>query len=129
MLTNLEGIHAITAWRLYNQGAVIEQRIEELGQLSAGQTAVDHLEANALLWSLNAVAYQLLHFLRSTALPGRWRRAQPKRLRAWLLRMPAKLTTHARKNYVQLLHHDPARLLFLKALRRLRDGPPLPQGA
>lgn len=129
VLTNLEGIHAITAWRLYNQGAVIEQRIEELGQLSAGQTAVDHLEANALLWSLNAVAYQLLHFLRSTALPGRWRSAQPKRLRAWLLRMPAKLTTHARKHYVQPLRDDPARLAFLKALRRARDGPPLPQRA
>lgn len=129
VLTNLEGIHAISAWRLYNQGALIEQRIEELGQLSAGQTAVDHLEGNALLWSLNALAYQLLHFIRSTALPGRWRTAQPKRLRAWLLRMPAKLTTHARKNYVQLLREDPARLLFLKALRRLRDGPPLPHAA
>jgi hypothetical protein len=129
VLTNLDGIHAISAWRLYNQGALIEQRIEELGQLSAGQTAVDHLEANALLWSLNAVAYQLLHFIRSTALPGGWRTAQPKRLRAWLLRMPAKLTTHARKNYVQLLREDPARMLFLKALRRLRDGPPLPRAA
>jgi hypothetical protein len=49
VLTNLEGVHAISAWRLYNQGAIIEQRIEELGQLSAGQTAVDHLEGNALV--------------------------------------------------------------------------------
>lgn len=127
VLTNLEGIHALTAWRLYNQGAVVEQRIEELGQLSAGQTAIDHLEGNALLWTLNAVAYQLLHILRSTTLRGTWRRAQPKRLRTWLFRMPAKLTTHARTHHLQLLRNEPARPLILAALRRLRDGPPLPR--
>ena len=36
VLTNIAGIHALTAWRLYNRGAVVEQRIEELAQLSAG---------------------------------------------------------------------------------------------
>ena len=40
MLTNIGGIHALTAWRRYNAGAVVEQRIEELAQLSAGRTAV-----------------------------------------------------------------------------------------
>ena len=28
MLTNYGGIHALTAWRRYNAGAVVEQRIE-----------------------------------------------------------------------------------------------------
>ena len=128
VLTNIEGIHAVTAWRRYNQGAVIEQRIEELGQLGLGATAVDDLAGNALLWSLGILAYQLLHTLRSTALSGSWRRAQPKRLRLWLLRLPAKLTGHARKAYLQLLKHDPARRLLLAALRRLGQGlpPPLP---
>ena len=49
MLTNIGGIHALTAWRLYNKGAVVEQRIEELAQLSAGRTAVDDTGGNALL--------------------------------------------------------------------------------
>jgi hypothetical protein len=131
ILTNLEGIHALTAWRLYNQGAVVEQRIYELGQLSLGRTAVNDLGGNRLLWQLGALAYQLLHVIRTTALPGRWRTAQPKRLRAWLFRLPAKITTHARKHYLQLLRDEPLRPLLLQALRRLRDlrAPPLPSTA
>lgn len=126
VLTNVQGIHALSAWRLYNQGARIEQRIEELGQLSVGQTAVDDLGGNHLLWALGALAYQLLHTIRTTALSGRWRAAQPKRLRAWLFRLPAKLTTHARKHYVQLQRGEPLRQTLLAALRRLGTGPPLP---
>lgn len=126
VLTNIEGIHALTAWRRYNQGAVIEQRIAELGQLSVGQTAIDDLAGNALLWSLGTVAYQLLHTLRTTALSGSWRTAQPKRLRLWLFRLPAKITRHARKTYVQLLKSEPARARLLLALRRLRRPGGLP---
>ena len=131
VLTNIEGIHAITAWRCYNQGAVIEQRIEELGQLALGHTAVGDLESNALLWGLGVFAYQILHTLRSTALSGSWRRAQPKRLRLWILRLPAKFTGHARKTYLQLLKDEPARQTLLGALRKLTQGlpPPLPAGA
>ena len=128
VLTNIEGIHALTAWRRYNAGAVIEQRIAELGQLSVGQTAIDDLDGNALLWSLGMLAYQLLHTLRTTALSGAWRRAQPKRLRLWLFRLPGKLTRHARKTYVQLLNTEPARARLLIALRRL-DGLPPPVAA
>jgi len=126
VLTNVEGITALTAWRLYNQGALVEQRIEELGQLSLGQTAVDDLGGNHLLWALGALAYQMLHIIRTTALSGSWRRAQPKRLRAWLFRLPAKLTTHARKQYVQLQRAEPMRRELLRALRRVGTGPPLP---
>jgi hypothetical protein len=126
VLTNVEGIRALSAWRLYNEGALVEQRIEELGQLSLGQTAVDDLGGNHLLWALGALAYELLHTIRTTALSGGWRRAQPKRLRAWLFRLPAKLTTHARKQYVQLQRAEPLRRELLQALRRVGTGPPLP---
>ncbi len=124
VLTNIEGIHALTAWRRYNQGAVIEQRIAELGQLSVGQTAIDDLEGNALLWTLGMLAYQLLHTLRTTALSGSWRTAQPKRLRLWLFRLPAKITRHARKTYLLLLTTEPARARLLIAFRRLAGIPP-----
>lgn len=126
VLTNVEGIHALTAWRLYNQGARVEQRIEELGQLSVGETAVDDLGGNHLLWAMGALAYQVLHTIRMTALPGSWRAAQPKRLRNWLFRLPAKQTTHARKHYVQLQRSEPLRKTLLAALRRVGTGPPLP---
>ncbi len=126
VLTNVEGIHALTAWRLYNQGARVEQRIEELGQLSVGETAVDDLGGNHLLWAMGALAYQVLHTIRMTALTGSWRAAQPKRLRNWLFRLPAKQTTHARKHYVQLQRSEPLRKTLLAALRRVGTGPPLP---
>ena len=128
MLSNIGGIHALTAWRLYNKGAVVEQRIEELAQLSAGRTAIDDTEGNALLWNLAVVAYQTLHTLREHFLSGSWRTAQPKRLRNWLLRLPAKLTTHARKEYLQFLRDEPVRSRLLIALRGLNRTipPPLP---
>jgi hypothetical protein len=104
----------------------MEQRIEGLGQLSVGETAVDDLGGNHLLWALGALAYQMLHIIRTTAHSGSWRRAQPKRLRVWLFRLPAKLTTHARKQYVQLQRAEPLRRDLLAALRRIGTGPPLP---
>ena len=54
--------------------------------------------------------------------------AQPKRLRLWLLRLPAKLTTHGRKTYLQLLRGEPVRLRLLTALRGLNHDipPPVP---
>ena len=129
VLTNIGRIHALTAWRLYNKGAVVEQRIEEPAQLSAGGTAVDDTGGNALLWSLAVVAYQTLHTLREHFLSGSWRTAQPKRLRLWLLRLPAKLTTHARKIYLQFLRGEPVRLRILAALRGLNDAIPPPTPA
>ena len=44
-----------------NKGAVVELRIEELAQLSAGKTTVDDTGGNAQLWNLAVVAYQTLH--------------------------------------------------------------------
>lgn len=128
VLTNIPGIRALSAWRLYNRGAVVEQRIEELGQLGLGRTAVDDLGGNRLLWAIGALAYQLLHVLRTTALSPSWRRAQPQRLRAWIFRLPAKLTRHSRKKYVQLQRSESVRTELLSALRalsRLR-APPIP---
>jgi hypothetical protein len=126
ILTNLDTVHVLSAWRRYNQGAVVEQRIEELAQLSVGQTAIDDLDGNALLWGLGTLGYQLLHVLRTLCLSGDWRTAQPKRIRLWLLRLPAKLTAHSRKLYLQLLRDDPVRPRLLQALRILAGALPPP---
>ena len=119
VLTNADDLYALSVWRRYNAGAVVEQRIKECYQLGFGETAVDDRDGNAILAGLGAVAYQLLHLVRTTALEGKWRRAQPATLRAWLLRLPARLTTHARKRYVHLLKTEPMRKPLLKALRQL----------
>ncbi len=119
MLTNLMGCHALTAWRLYNHGALVEQRIKECYQLGFGKTAIDDRDGNAVLAALSVVAYNVLHVIRTTTLSGRWRTAQPNTLRTWLFRLPAKCSTHARKRYVRLLKTEPLRRDFLRALRRL----------
>jgi hypothetical protein len=119
VLTNRTDRHALTTWRTYNAGTLVEQRIKELYQLGFGATAVDDLGGNAVLAALTGVAYQLLHVLRTTALRGGWRRAQPARLRAWVLRVPAVHTTHARRRSLQLRRDEPLRPVLLTALRTL----------
>ena len=110
-------------------GDILDLRLRE-GQVHTadGGTAIDDTEGNALLWNLAVVAYQTLHTLREHFLSGSWRTAQPKRLRNWLLRLPAKLTTHARKEYLQFLRDEPVRSRLLIALRGLNRTipPPLP---
>jgi hypothetical protein len=127
VLTNIPGIDAVQAWRLYNQGAVVEQRIEEFGQLGVGKTAVNHLGGNRLLWSMGGLAYQLMHFLRTVGLPAPLQKSQVKTLRMWLIRMPAKIIRHARQLSVKLIESDPlAHVLWesIQKLQRLR-GPTL----
>src|SRR5690625_584918 len=95
--------------------------------LSVGDTAVDNLGGNALLWQMGALAYQLLHVLRTTTFRRGWRRAGPKRIRTWILRMPARLTRHARKDFVQVQRDEPLGEELTHALRRLATlrAPPL----
>jgi Transposase DDE domain group 1 len=127
VLTNIPGIDAVEAWRLYNQGAVVEQRIEELGQLGVGKTAVDDLGGNRLLWSMGALAYQLLHFVRTVGLPGQWRKSQVKTLRMWLIRMPAKVIRRSRNLRVKLVEADPLAHVLWEAIQKLQRlrGPTL----
>lgn len=59
--------------------------------------------------------------IRTTALTGAWRRAQPARLRRWLLTLPARVTALARKRIVQCRRDEPLRHQLLAALRGLRE--------
>ena len=102
---------------MYNQGAAVEHRIEEMAQLGVGQTAVDDLGGNHLLWGLGALAYQLLHFARTV---GMRRMAQVKTLRALVLRAPGKLVQHARRLQLKLTRRDPMTRTLLNAISRLR---------
>ncbi len=129
VLTNIGGIGPAEAWRAYNAGAVVEQRIGELGQLSAGRTAVHDLGGNALLWRLAVLAYQLLHILCANVLGGRWRAVQPRGIRLSLLRAPARITSHARRTSLRFARADPALGLVRRALRTVALGLPPPRPA
>lgn len=119
VLTNIASIDPITAWRMYNQGAQVEHRIEEMGQLGVGCTAVDDLGGNHLLWSLGALAYQMQHFVRTAALDRTAEQKQVKTLRALVIRTPGKLVRHARRLRLKLMHGDPVTELLQRALTRI----------
>jgi hypothetical protein len=116
ILTNLD-IDPMTAWELYNRGALVEQRMEELAQLGVGRTAVDDLGGNHLLWSLGVLAYQLLHCARTLAVRTH---EQVKTIRLLVLRTPGKLVRHAGRLTLKLTRHDAMAKRLLHALQRLR---------
>ena len=126
ILTNLEDVHPLDAWRMYNQGALVEHRIEEMAQLGVGRTAVDDIGGNHLLWGLGALAYQLLHLVRTTALGGNHAREQVKTIRALVIRTPGKLVRHARRLCLKLMEGDPLLRLLRRTADRLRFIRPVP---
>ncbi len=129
VLTNIEDIGPVEAWRAYNAGAVVERRIGEPGQLSAGRAAVDDLGGNAPPWGLVALAHQLLHILRANVLGGGWRAVQPHGIRLRLLRAPARITSHAPRTSLRFASADPAIGLPRRTLGTLEPGPPPPAPA
>ena len=117
VLSNLEDVDPLTAWRMYNQGARVEHRIEEMGQIGAGRTAVDDIGGNHLLWALGALAYQMQHVVRTTVLDEKHAREQVKTLRALVIRTPGKLVRHARRLTLKLTRGEP----LLGMLERAAD--------
>jgi hypothetical protein len=126
ILTNLEGVRPLDAWHMYNQGALVEHRIEEMAQLGVGRTAVDDIGGNHLLWGLGALAYQMLHLVRTTALDKKQAREQVKTIRALVIRTPGKLVRHARRLCLKLTNGDPLVRLLERAAERLRWLRPVP---
>ena len=126
ILTNLEGVQPLDAWHMYNQGALVAQRIEEMGQLGVGHTAVDDIGGNHLLWALGALAYQLLHLVRTTVLEKKHAREQVKTIRSLVIRTPGKLVRHARRVRLKLMNGDPLARLLERAAERVRWLRPVP---
>ena len=95
MLTNIPGIHALTAWRRYNDGAV-GGAADQGARPALGRQDRRRRRPRAQCPPVES-RRRGLHTLRQHLLSGSWRLAQPKLLRLWLLRLPAKLTTYGRK--------------------------------
>lgn len=126
IVTNLEDVHPLDAWHMYNQGALVEHRIEEMGQLGVGRTAVDDIGGNHLLWGLGALAYQLLHLVRTVALGSSHAREQVRTIRTLVIRTPGKLVRHARRLRLKLMEGDPLLRLLRRAADRIRWVRPVP---
>jgi len=66
-------------------------------ELGAGVLPSQKYGANAAWLRINALVFNLLTLLRRRALPARFRRARPKRLRFEWFTLPARLSVHQRE--------------------------------
>lgn len=71
-------------------------------ELGAGVLPSQRFGANAAWFRINALLYNLLTLLRRHALPERFRRARPKRLRFELFTLPGRLVVHQRELTVRI---------------------------
>ena len=71
-------------------------------ELGAGILPSQRFGANAAWFRVSALTYNLLTLLRKHALPERFRRARPKRMRFELFTLPARLVQHQRQIVVRV---------------------------
>lgn len=88
-------------------------------ELGAGTPPCGRLGANAAWYRLSALTYNVLSALKSLALPPRYETARPKRLRTWVLTLPARIITHAGRLVMQLGERAEQLAGLVEARRRL----------
>jgi hypothetical protein len=89
----------------YNSGAVVEGFIKEL----AYEFFIDRINsqkylANAAYFALKCITYNLVHLFKELIVTGNWAKASLKTLRAYLLKIPARLAAAGRGLRVHLPH-------------------------
>src|SRR5699024_2028952 len=97
--------------RLYGDRGESENWIQAAGaQLGAGTTLTHQFWANAMLWQLGVLAYNLSIWLRRLTDAAAWRQ-EPRTFREWFIRCAGKLTCHARRPALkmQASYHWPPR--------------------
>ena len=121
VVTNLEGQATQLYERVYCARGEAENRIKEAQLDLFGTRASCHkFAANQLRLLLAAVAYTLMHRLRSIALKGsELERATAATIRVRLLKIGAAIVRNTRRVRVLLASHHPLRELFALAAARL----------
>lgn len=92
------------------------------GELAGGHVVTSSLGANAAWWQISVLTANILNLMKNTLLPGSYRSARPKRLRFRLFSFVARLSSHARKQVVQVYRIAASRLFCdaWEALLRFR---------
>gem|GEM_PF-2866776 len=108
-------------WRLYDQGAVVEQVIEETkNDLCAASMRHQNFWASEALFLTGLIAYNLLNCLRRLALPGHLRSARLKRLCFLFLSIGANVVHGGGRLLIRLARDHPMRTQFYRAMRTLQ---------
>ena len=113
-------LKAENIWRLYNQGAVVEQVIDELkNDLSATGIRTTSFWANDALFITGLIAYNLLNCIRRMALTKTYRTARIKRLSLLFFQIGANVVRRSRGLWIKIRRDYPFRLLFYRAFAAL----------
>ncbi len=98
-------------------------------ELAAGVLPCQRFGANAAWFRINALAYNVLTFLKRCALPERYRDARPKRLRFAVFTMPGRLVFHQRQLSVDVSADPQTGDELIAARRHLLDFHRTPKAA
>ncbi len=126
IVTNLEGDPIQLYERLYCQRGEAENRIKEAQLDLFGTRASCHrFLANQFRLLLAALAYTLMHRLRTLALAGtELEHASSATIRVRLLKLGAAILRNTRRVRLMLASHHPLRHVYAIAARRLAQGVP-----
>jgi len=109
--------------RLYGDRGECENWIQAVKtQMGAGTTLVDEFWANALLWQLGVLAYNLSIWLRRCTDRASWRE-EPRTFRAWFIHCAGKLVCHARQWTLKMqssYHYRPRWEMIYRRVCRLQ---------
>lgn len=92
----------IVRWYFGKAGTIEHVHRTFKDELGAGVLPSQRFGANAAWFRINALVYNLLTLLRRHALPERFRRARPKRLRYEVFTQPGRLVAHQRQLTVRI---------------------------
>jgi hypothetical protein len=84
----------LVRWHWEKAGTIEHVHRSMKDELGAGVLPSQRFGANAAWFRINAITYNLLTLLKRRALPARFRRARPKRLRFEIFNAPARLVVH-----------------------------------
>jgi hypothetical protein len=111
----------------YNQRGTAEQWIKE-GKIAVRWTRLScrSMKANAVRLQLHALAYNLANFFRTLVLPDEVERWSLTSLREKVVKIGAKVTSHARSTVFQMAEVAVPRDLFRRILAMIEDLRPRP---
>ena len=92
----------LLAWQREKAGTIEALHEVLKNELAAGVMPCGRFGANAAWLRLAVMTHNVLTALKRLALPEKWLRARPKRLRFQIFCSPGKLVSHARKTWLRV---------------------------
>jgi hypothetical protein len=124
VITNIDDLDPEATYDYYTERGQSENFIKDLKNAMFGdRLSCSAFKANQFRLLLHTAAYIVMLELRRELAGTALAKAQMDTLRLKLIKIGACIVVTARRVWVQLSHHDPARPLFEHACRRLTTAP------